>query len=156
MYFLSRRSVLAIVSVIDIAITGRTEPVQARHLAERLDLPPRHLETVLQALVRSGILKGYRGPRGGYEIARERRRLSAGEIVRAILRSGEEDEDEKESAKNSKYRKSPLVHIVSPAVNEACEAFLTYLDTLSLDSFCQEAERQGVFDNLKVEADFDI
>ena len=30
-------------------------------------LPPRHLEPVLQALVRHGILKGIRGPRGGYE-----------------------------------------------------------------------------------------
>ena len=35
-------------------------------------LPPRHLEPVLQALVRHGILKGIRGPRGGYELARER------------------------------------------------------------------------------------
>ncbi len=29
-------------------------------------LPPRHLEPVLQALVHAGILKGVRGPRGGY------------------------------------------------------------------------------------------
>ena len=37
---------------------------------------------VLQALVRHGILKGVRGPRGGYELARERRRITAGDIVR--------------------------------------------------------------------------
>ena len=35
--------------------------VAAKALAARHELPPRHLETVLQALVRVGILKGVRG-----------------------------------------------------------------------------------------------
>jgi len=35
---------------------------------------------VLQALVRHGILKGTRGPRGGYELAREQRRITADDI----------------------------------------------------------------------------
>ena len=38
---------------------------------------------MLQALVRLGILKGIRGPRGGYELARERRRITADDILRA-------------------------------------------------------------------------
>ena len=38
---------------------------------------------MLQALVRVGILKGIRGPRGGYELARERRRITADDILRA-------------------------------------------------------------------------
>ena len=49
----------------------------------RHELPARHLEPVLQALVRMGILKGIRGPRGGYELARERRRITADDILRA-------------------------------------------------------------------------
>src|SRR6266852_4027199 len=52
-------------------------------VAARHGLPPRHLEPVLQALVRCGILKGIRGPRGGYEIARDRRRVTANDILRA-------------------------------------------------------------------------
>ena len=54
-------------------------------LAARHNLPPRHLEPMLQALVRAGILKGVRGPRGGYELARERRRITAGDIVRVAM-----------------------------------------------------------------------
>jgi Rrf2 family transcriptional regulator, iron-sulfur cluster assembly transcription factor len=38
---------------------------------------------VLQALVRGGILKGVRGPRGGYALARERKRVTANNILRA-------------------------------------------------------------------------
>ena len=43
---------------------------------------------MLQQLVRAGILAGVRGPRGGYRLARERRRITIGEIVR-IVRSME-------------------------------------------------------------------
>ena len=68
----SRRSLLAIAAVVDIALHARPMPVAAKMLAARHNLPPRHLETVLQALVRQGILKGVRGPRGGYELAQER------------------------------------------------------------------------------------
>ena len=38
-----------------------------------------------------GILKGVRGPRGGYELARERRRITAGDIVRAAMTATGED-----------------------------------------------------------------
>lgn len=75
MNLLSRRSVLAIAAVVDIALHSRASPVAAKALAARHKLPPRHLETLLQGLVHAKILKGVRGPRGGYELARERRRI---------------------------------------------------------------------------------
>ncbi len=65
-----------------------SRPVSARALAARHKLPPRHLEPVLQALVRDGILKGIRGPHGGYALGRERKRISAEDIVRAAGQRG--------------------------------------------------------------------
>ena len=81
---MSRRSLLAIAAVVDIALHSRSSPVAAKALAARHKLPPRHLETLLQGLVHAKILKGVRGPRGGYELARERRRITVGEIVRTV------------------------------------------------------------------------
>src|SRR5499425_3541317 len=83
MPLLPRKGILAIAAVIDIAHNARGRPVAAKALAHRHRLPPRHLEPVLQALVRHGILKGVRGPRGGYELAREQRRITADDILRA-------------------------------------------------------------------------
>lgn len=57
MPLLSRKGILAIAAVIDVNLHGNERPVSAKHLAERHNLPPRHLEPVLQALVRDGILK---------------------------------------------------------------------------------------------------
>lgn len=61
-------------------------------IAARHRLPPRHLEPVLQALVRDGILKGIRGPHGGYELGRAGDQISADDILRAA--SGVEEADE--------------------------------------------------------------
>ena len=58
--------------------------MQSQDIARRLGLPRRYLEQVLQQLVRAGVLKGVRGPRGGYRLARERRRVTVGEIVRVV------------------------------------------------------------------------
>ena len=66
MPFLPRKGILAIAAVVDIALNDRDHPVSAKTLATRHGLPPRHLEPVLQALVREGILRGIRGPGGGY------------------------------------------------------------------------------------------
>src|SRR6476660_5733453 len=85
MSLVSRKGVLAIAAVIDVALNASSRPVSAKALAARHRLPPRHLEPVLQALVRDGILKGIRGPHGGYELGRERRSITADDILRAAI-----------------------------------------------------------------------
>ncbi len=150
MLLLSRRSVLAIGAVVDIALHARPVPVSAKMMAARHDLPPRHLETVLQALVRNGILKGVRGPRGGYELAKERRKVTAGDVVRAAMQAtGEEN-------------LPPMPHsrlvdeVVAPMVKVAGAKFLAELDTVTLDDLCRQAEQGKVFDESTSEHDFTI
>jgi Rrf2 family protein len=109
--------------------------VAAKALAERHGLPPRHLEPVLQALVHAGILKGVRGPRGGYELARERRRISVAEIVRIAEAANEE----------TPQLVPPIVgKVIAPAVAEAEASFETALSSVTIDRLCQNAERSGL------------
>jgi Rrf2 family transcriptional regulator, iron-sulfur cluster assembly transcription factor len=150
MFLLSRRSLLAIAAVVDIALHARPSPVAAKHLAARHNLPPRHLETVLQALVRQGILKGVRGPRGGYELARERRRITAADIVRAAMMATGEDN-------LPPMPESRLVdQVVGPAVKAASEAFLTELEGYTVDMLCRQAEDGAVFGGAPASVDFAI
>ena len=111
MNLLSRRSMLAIAAVVDIALHSRPAPVAAKALAARHKLPPRHLETLLQGLVHAKILKGVRGPRGGYELARERRRISVGEIVRTAASLSTADPEDMGS------RSVPLLKQIEQARN---------------------------------------
>lgn len=150
MFILSRRSLLAIAAVVDVALHARPLPVAAKHLAARHNLPPRHLETVLQALVRQGILKGVRGPRGGYELARERRRITAADIVRAAMTPTGEDN-------LPPVPESRLVdEVISPAVREASEAFLTELEGYTVEMMCRQAEEHAVFGGIPASVDFAI
>jgi Rrf2 family protein len=107
--------------------------VSAKALAIRHSLPARHLEPVLQALVRVGILKGIRGPHGGYELARERQRITADEILRA---AGTIEEPEDATLDGSAL----LSQVVIPAVGQAEQAFSASLHRINLDDLVQRAE----------------
>jgi Rrf2 family protein len=141
MILLARRSLLALAAVADVALHARPQPVAAKALAGRLNLPPRHLETLLQTLVRANILKGVRGPRGGYELARERRRISAAEVVRAVMA---DTANEGEESPENRF----VDLIVGPIVERAGQAFLTELEAISIDDICQAAaDKKGYSDD---------
>lgn len=137
MALLSRKGLLAIAAVIDVALNEKGRPVSAKTLAARHSLPARHLEPVLQALVRVGILKGIRGPRGGYELARERRRITADDILRAAGTI----EDENESA--ATLSSALMNQVVIPAIGQAERAFSAALSKISLDELIRRAEPLG-------------
>lgn len=133
MALLSRKGILAIAAVIDIAIHARSRPVSAKALAARQKLPPRHLEPVLQALVHDGILKSIRGPHGGYELAREHHQVTAGDILRAAHAA----DDAGEPALPS----SPLVKkVVRPALAEAENMFADMLGRINVEDMARQAD----------------
>ena len=133
MPLLPRRGVLAIAAVIDIALNARGRPVAAKALANRHGLPPRHLEPVLQALVRQGVLKGIRGPRGGYELARDARQITANDILRAV--------ESVEEAEEVPLAKSILLsQVVMPALSQAETAFSAALNQINVKALVGTAE----------------
>jgi Rrf2 family protein len=135
MSFLPHKGVLAIAIaiVIDIALNARGRLVTAKMLAARHRLSQRHLEPVLQALVRDDILKSLRGPRGGYELARDPRSVSADDILRAV--------GTVENINNSPLSESPLIdQVVMPALAQAEQAFSSALAGISVEDLTRMAE----------------
>jgi Rrf2 family iron-sulfur cluster assembly transcriptional regulator len=133
MTILPRKGLLAIAVVVDVALQtdGR---ISAKTLATRHGLPPRHLESVLQSLVRDGILKGIRGPYGGYELARERRGVTANDILRAagtVQESGEEPYSEL------------VAKVVLPVLSVAEQEFGPALSRINLDDMVHRAALNG-------------
>ena len=147
---LSRKAILALEAVVDIACNSRPEPVQSKEIMRRQGVPDRYLEQVMQALVRQGVLKGVRGPRGGYRLAKERRRITAGEVVRIVADLEIADEPPLSGA-------SPIgEQIVRPAIEEIHTALLKQLDGISIDDLCRRAEEVGLAEPADVRADFAI
>jgi Rrf2 family iron-sulfur cluster assembly transcriptional regulator len=150
MNLLSRRSVLAIAAVVDVALHSQSTPVDAKTLAARHKLPPRHLETLLQGLVHANIFKGVRGPRGGYQLAREGRRITVGEIVRTAMSLSTADPEELAS------HSVLLERVIDPPVRRAGETFLANLDLITVAQMCETAEKLHVLADEKVSGDFVI
>ena len=139
MFKLSRKTLLALEAVIDIAFNGRPEPVQAKEITARQGVPQRYLEQVMQQLVRAGVLKGVRGPRGGYRLAKERRRISVGEVVRVA--ESLEDGEESESATP---RSELGTRIVTPLIASLQDEVMARLDAISIEDLCARAREVGV------------
>ena len=151
MFRLSKKLMFAIEAVLDIAYNSGDDPVQSSEITHRQGIPRRYLEQVLQHLVRDGILTGVRGPRGGYRLARERRRITVGDIVR-VVRGMEAASDPTEEPAGS-----PLGHaIVRPMWQEIHADLMDRLDGLSIDDLCRRAQDQGVAREAKSVADFSI
>jgi len=147
---LSRKTLLALEAVIDIAFNARPEPVQAKEITARQGVPQRYLEQVMQQLVRAGVLKGVRGPRGGYRLAKERRRISVGEVVR-VAESLEDEEND-----NPTPRSDLGSRIVTPLINSLQDEVMARLDAVSIEDLCAQARAAGVDCGGGTTADFTI
>ena len=132
MPLLLSKGALAISAVVAIALNARGSPIRSKTLAMRLALPERHLEPMLQAMARHGILKSTRGPLGGYELAREQRRITADEILRA---AGTADETDRTPVPQSALLNS----LVMPAVEQAERAFSTALARINIEVLAHSA-----------------
>ena len=94
---------------------------------------------MLQHLVRARILKGVRGPRGGYRLARERRRISIGEITRMVAEM-EGNTDPLEEPVGSELGRT----VLHPLWIELQEDAIKKLDKVSIDELCARARASGV------------
>lgn len=134
----TRRTMHALEAVVDIAFHARPEPVQSKDIAQRQNVPQRYLEQVMQHLVRAGILKGVRGPRGGYTLARERRRITVGEIVRVVSEL-DADGEAPATAGSELGRRT-----VQPIWDECQSTIMEKIDRITLEELCNRAQSAGL------------
>jgi len=148
---LTKKLLFAIEAVLDIAYNGGALPVQSAEITGRQGIPRRYLEQVLQQLVRAGILEGVRGPKGGYRLARERRRVTVGEIVR-VVRALDTGDDPLEENGGSELGRS----VVRPLWSDLQEELMKRLDTVTIEELCIRAHQVGVAGEYASRLDFSI
>ena len=146
---LTRKLRFAIEAVLDIAYNASDVPVQSKEIAHRQGIPRRYLEQVLQHLVRADILRGVRGPRGGYRLARERRRIGLGEIVRIVARMDADEEDEDTGSDLGRV-------VLQPLWQDLQEEALVKLDAVSVEDLCKTAREAGIDSTARKSTDFII
>ena len=131
MLTLSNKIMYSIEAVVDIAYHSNGQPVQSQRISSRQRTPGRYLEQSLQKLVKANILTGVRGPRGGYQLARERRRISVGEIVRIVTNLETENVVENTITDSEISGK-----VLNPMWGKIQNTTLEQLDKITIEDLC--------------------
>ena len=129
----------SIEAVVDIAYHSNGQPVQSQRISSRQRTPGRYLEQSLQKLVKANILTGVRGPRGGYQLARERRRISVGEIVRIVT-----DLETENVVENTLTDSEISGKVLNPMWGKIQNSILEELNKITIDDLCIKAKERGI------------
>jgi len=71
-------------AVVDLAQRYRNGPVSVSGISEREGIPISYLEQLLNRLKKGGIVKSFRGPRGGYVLAKDPSKIRVYNIVQVL------------------------------------------------------------------------
>ena len=146
MFKIQKRIIYAIEAVLDIALNAGVNPVQNVAVAKRQGIPKRYLEQTLQILVKNNILVASRGPRGGYRLAKERRKIKILDIIKSVA-------TEKEV--NELYKSNISKIIIQPLINKFLEESMVYLNKISVEDINNQYKQKNK-DNSNKKVDFVI
>ncbi len=142
----SKKIYYALEAVLYIAYNAKAVPVAGGEVAEAQNLPTRYLEPIMQKLVRAGILRGVRGPSGGYILGRERRRITLADICEVVADTN----------------RLPETHtalgalILNPYARELMTNWQSQLSTISIATLCERAEAANIPTSTANATDFTI
>lgn len=75
----------ALQAVIEIAVaTKKDSLISAEEISSRRDIPEKFLEGILTLLRKSGVINSYRGPSGGFELAKKPQDIAVADIIRIV------------------------------------------------------------------------
>ncbi len=79
---ITRASEYAILSLI--LLSSATEPMDSETLSRELSIPKSFLAKILQSLAKSGILKSYKGAKGGFSLDKATKDISMLEVMSCV------------------------------------------------------------------------
>lgn len=123
---------------------GEAEPLSARQIADRYNLPLPLLMNVLKDLQRAGVVASTRGPKGGYYLDGDPERISIISVVEAIdgpiqmtACCGETDDEVDQSTLCQLAGQCPM----SGPVQRLHGHIVQYLENVSLDQLLRGREK---------------
>jgi Rrf2 family protein len=143
------KSFIAIEAVLYISCKVSPSPVRSKEICQYQGVSVRYLEHMLQKLVHDGILKGVRGPKGGYVLAKERRKIYLSDIYQSI--ESLEQLEKWETKPSQLYNK-----VIAPLCDKIKSQMLQRLGTITIQDMCEEVTAKGITIDMRRKGDFSI
>ncbi len=140
----------AVTAMLDLAINHGSETVTLRNIAEKQKISLSYLEQLFAKLRKHDLVKGMRGPGGGYRLARSADDISIADIIVAVDEPMEFTDCN--GLENCKGGERCLSHHLWVQLTDQLDDFLSniYLGTLMRDSEQAIAQRQEAQPGQKV------
>jgi Rrf2 family iron-sulfur cluster assembly transcriptional regulator len=146
----SRRTQYALCGIFDLAYNGGGQPVRVQAIGARQKIPHRFLEQIFQSLRKADLIRGKRGPGGGYQLSRPAEQISLREVVEAVEGSlGTRASRDVEGWPESAFRPDFLWP-------ELAERLAARLAEVSVADVCRDAVQRSVARDLPAGFDFQI
>lgn len=134
---ISTRGRYALRALLDVALHGDNGPVSRSEISARQDISAEYIAQLFRSLAAAGLVRGIKGPGGGYILARNAADIRVGDVIRAV--------------------EGPIAAVtcVLPNVLPVCDrldkcvthqvwveltdSIAGYLDSVSLSDLCQRA-----------------
>lgn len=133
MFTPSKKLFYCVEAVLYIAYNAKTGPIAGNEIAAAQNLPTRYLEPMMQKLVRAGILRGVRGPAGGYMLGRERRRITLADICAVFT---DDEMPEMKTALGDQVLKRATANLM--------EQWKTQLANIDMAQLCEQASTANI------------
>ena len=136
---ISTRGRYALRAMVDLALHADEEPVLRRDIAERQGISTDYGAQLFRRRRAAGLVKGVKGPGGGYRLARDAETIRAGDVVRAVegpIAVAHCVEPGDEPACNREDR--CVTHLLWKRLSEVMTEFL---DSVTLQDLCDEARQ---------------
>jgi Rrf2 family iron-sulfur cluster assembly transcriptional regulator len=130
--------------MLDLAYHSQTKPVTLTDIATRQTISLSYLEQLFARLRKAGMVKGVRGPGGGYSLSRNAREINIADIIEAV---DETVDSTKCGGKANCHNDQPCItHDLWMGLSEQIRAYLKEISLgqlLERELVSEVAKRQG-------------
>jgi Rrf2 family transcriptional regulator, iron-sulfur cluster assembly transcription factor len=131
-------------ALFDVAYHGGGQPTQIKDISRRQKISQRYLEQIFNKLLRAGLLKSRRGPRGGYMLSRDPSEISVRDVVTAAQGPIIPVKCLSEDASKKKYCDIYDNCITRTVWKQTQDLLIDYYGSVSIADLCALARKQGV------------
>lgn len=136
-YQISKKSSYAIRALLELALRGKSGPVNVRSLAQAQDLPTRFLEIILNELKQGGFVVSTRGKSGGYLLSRPAADITFGQIVCFLENPAETDTaHQRQFIHYGDFIVRKLINQINEFISQSC-------DSMSLQDMIDEEMKRS-------------
>ena len=130
-------------AMLDLAIYSAGDHVSLYNIAERQGISENYLEQVFSTLRKAGLVKSVKGAQGGYVLAREPSKTTAGQILRTLEGDLSVVDEEKEDAAGNLV----IGCIKENVWNRMNECLNEVVDSITLEDLLTDYRKREGIDN---------